>query len=89
SHFSAWARRGIISDRLATAVLTHAGRTAVKVETPSSETEAPTPSPSEAVTTTTLLSYRVSDSEGNLKAQGWEPAGGKAEIISDAGGTGG
>ncbi|HGU5017411.1 TPA: DUF6645 domain-containing protein, partial [Escherichia coli] len=80
SHFSAWARRGIISDRLATAVLTHAGRTTVKADVPSSETEA---------VTTTLLSYRVSESEGNLKAQGWEPAGGKAEIISDAGGTGG
>ncbi|END8029956.1 sialate O-acetylesterase [Escherichia coli] len=80
SHFSSWARRGIISDRLATAVLTHAGRTTVKADVPSSETEA---------VTTTLLSYRVSESEGNLKAQGWEPAGGKAEIISDAGGTGG
>ncbi|WP_258045995.1 sialate O-acetylesterase, partial [Escherichia coli] len=28
SHFSTWARRGIISDRLATAILVHAGRTA-------------------------------------------------------------
>ncbi len=28
SHFSSWARRGIISDRLATAILVHAGRTA-------------------------------------------------------------
>ncbi|EES4090841.1 sialate O-acetylesterase, partial [Escherichia coli] len=36
SHFSAWARRGIISDRLATAVLTHAGRTTVKADVPSS-----------------------------------------------------
>ncbi|HBA9574043.1 TPA: hypothetical protein J1416_004761, partial [Escherichia coli] len=27
-HFSSWARRGIISDRLATAILTHSGRTA-------------------------------------------------------------
>ncbi|EEQ6147614.1 sialate O-acetylesterase, partial [Escherichia coli] len=90
SHFSSWARRGIISDRLATAVLTHAGRTTVKADVPSSETEAPVPSPSETeAVTTTLLSYRVSESEGNLKAQGWEPAGGKAEIISDAGGTGG
>ncbi|ENS2425144.1 sialate O-acetylesterase, partial [Escherichia coli] len=90
SHFSSWARRGIISDRLATAVLTHAGRTTVKADVPSSETEAPVPSHSETeAVTTTLLSYRVSESEGNLKAQGWEPAGGKAEIISDAGGTGG
>ncbi|MCV5223529.1 sialate O-acetylesterase, partial [Escherichia coli] len=28
SHFSSWARRGIISDRLASAILLHAGRTA-------------------------------------------------------------
>ncbi|HGU4881001.1 TPA: 9-O-acetyl-N-acetylneuraminic acid deacetylase, partial [Escherichia coli] len=28
SHFSSWARRGIISDRLATAILVHTGRTA-------------------------------------------------------------
>ncbi|QWV74492.1 DUF1737 domain-containing protein [Escherichia coli O170:H18] len=28
SHFSSWARRGIISDRLASAILVHAGRTA-------------------------------------------------------------
>ncbi|EPO6291993.1 DUF6645 domain-containing protein, partial [Escherichia coli] len=48
SHFSAWARRGIISDRLATAILLHAGRTTVKVDVPSSETGAPTPSPSES-----------------------------------------
>ncbi|MBS9333242.1 DUF1737 domain-containing protein, partial [Escherichia coli] len=27
SHFSSWARRGIIADRLASAILTHAGRT--------------------------------------------------------------
>ncbi len=29
SHFSSWARRGIISDRLATAILRHAGRVAL------------------------------------------------------------
>ncbi|EPU9967186.1 DUF6645 domain-containing protein, partial [Escherichia coli] len=91
SHFSAWARRGIISDRLATAILIHAGRTTVKVDAPSSETGAPTPSPSEneAVSTTTLLSYRASESEGRLTEQGWSAGGGKAEIVADEGATGG
>ncbi|EGM7505817.1 9-O-acetyl-N-acetylneuraminic acid deacetylase, partial [Escherichia coli] len=102
SHFSSWARRGIISDRLATAILIHAGRTTVKVDAPSSETGAPTPSPSEneAVSTTTLLSYRASESEGRLTEQGWryyhKPAGGDSvnkniaeAVVSDAGATGG
>ncbi|EIF6076298.1 sialate O-acetylesterase, partial [Escherichia coli] len=91
SHFSSWARRGIISDRLATAILVHAGRTTVKVDVPSSETGAPTPSPSEseAVSTTTLLSYRASESEGKLTEQGWSAGGGKAEIVADEGATGG
>ncbi|WP_212740665.1 DUF6645 domain-containing protein, partial [Escherichia coli] len=91
SHFSSWARRGIISDRLATAILIHAGRTTVKVDAPSSETGAPTPSPSEneAVSTTTLLSYRASESEGRLTEQGWSAGGGKAEIVADEGATGG
>ncbi|HAN1482525.1 TPA: hypothetical protein IEK97_005140, partial [Escherichia coli] len=86
-----WARRGIISDRLATAILIHAGRTTVKVDAPSSETGAPTPSPSEneAVSTTTLLSYRASESEGRLTEQGWSAGGGKAEIVADEGATGG
>ncbi|EKH3736703.1 sialate O-acetylesterase, partial [Escherichia coli] len=91
SHFSTWARRGIISDRLATAILIHAGRTTVKVDAPSSETGSPTPSPSEneAVSTTTLLSYLASESEGSLKVQGWSASGGRAEVVSDAEGTGG
>ncbi|EFA6393584.1 hypothetical protein CIW09_004951, partial [Escherichia coli] len=60
-------------------------------DAPSSETGAPTPSPSEneAVSTTTLLSYRASESEGRLTEQGWSAGGGKAEIVADEGATGG
>ncbi|EES0139150.1 DUF1737 domain-containing protein [Escherichia coli] len=96
SHFSSWARRGIISDRLATAILMHAGRVAVSTEKPATEPEAPPSPPSGAettVTTTTgttrLLSYSAGESEGKLSAQGWRSGGGRAEIVDDAGGTGG
>ncbi|EKM3464749.1 sialate O-acetylesterase, partial [Escherichia coli] len=96
SHFSSWARRGIISDRLATAILMHAGRVAVSTEKPATEPEAPPSPPSGAETTvttttgtTTLLSYSAGESEGKLSAQGWRSGGGRAEIVDDAGGTGG
>ncbi|MEB5988662.1 DUF1737 domain-containing protein [Escherichia coli] len=86
SHFSTWARRGIISDRLATAILVHAGRTAefitgkqpdmVKPTVPSGEgpeREAETP-----VSNRTLMSLLASGED--LASQGWryyhKPAGG-------------
>ncbi|HHD7753089.1 TPA: DUF6645 domain-containing protein [Escherichia coli] len=86
SHFSTWARRGIISDRLATAILVHAGRTAEFItgkqpdmvkptvpsgEGPEREAEAP-------VSNRTLMSLLASGEE--LASQGWryyhKPAGG-------------
>ncbi|TJQ09297.1 9-O-acetyl-N-acetylneuraminic acid deacetylase, partial [Escherichia coli] len=86
SHFSTWARRGIISDRLATAILVHAGRTAEFItgkqpdmvkptvpsgEGPERETEAP-------VSNRTLMSLLASGED--LASQGWryyhKPAGG-------------
>ncbi|EOO9376661.1 DUF6645 domain-containing protein, partial [Escherichia coli] len=86
SHFSAWARRGIISDRLATAILVHAGRTAEFItgkqpdmvkptvpsgEGPEREAEAP-------VSNRTLMSLLASGED--LASQGWryyhKPAGG-------------
>ncbi|WP_249934311.1 SASA family carbohydrate esterase [Escherichia coli] len=39
SHFSSWARRGIISDRLATAILRHAGRVALNAGASSTVSE--------------------------------------------------
>ncbi|HFO9295987.1 TPA: DUF6645 domain-containing protein [Escherichia coli] len=86
SHFSSWARRGIISDRLATAILVHAGRTAefitgkqpdmVKPTVPSGEgTERETEAP---VSNRTLMSLLASGED--LASQGWryyhKPAGG-------------
>ncbi|EEY1182308.1 DUF1737 domain-containing protein, partial [Escherichia coli] len=72
SHFSAWARRGIISDRLATAILRHAGRVALNAGASStvSEVRPSSPSGAEATGVTTLLSYLASESEGSLKVQG-------------------
>ncbi|EMN6809805.1 DUF1737 domain-containing protein [Escherichia coli] len=86
SHFSTWARRGIISDRLATAILLHAGRTAEFItgkqpdmvkptvpsgEGPEREAEAP-------VSNRTLMSLLASGED--LASQGWryyhKPAGG-------------
>ncbi|HGF1769217.1 TPA: sialate O-acetylesterase, partial [Escherichia coli] len=42
SHFSSWSRRGIISDRLATAILVHAGRTAEFITGKQPDTVKPT-----------------------------------------------
>ncbi|EOO9913172.1 DUF6645 domain-containing protein [Escherichia coli] len=86
SHFSSWARRGIISDRLATAILVHAGRTAEFItgkqpdmvrptvpsgEGPEREAEAP-------ASKRTLMSLLASGED--LASQGWryyhKPAGG-------------
>ncbi|MFL9204257.1 sialate O-acetylesterase, partial [Escherichia coli] len=96
SHFSSWARRGIISDRLASAILLHAGRTAELMggqavtppdEKPSPDT--PSTSPGETTGMTTLFAYRASDSEGQLTPQGWGAGGGSATIVDDAGASGG
>ncbi|ENN7136930.1 DUF1737 domain-containing protein [Escherichia coli] len=86
SHFSTWARRGIISDRLATAILVHAGRIAEFItgkqpdmvkptvpsgEGPEREAEAP-------ASNRTLMSLLASGE--HLASQGWryyhKPAGG-------------
>ncbi|WP_044705346.1 DUF6645 domain-containing protein [Escherichia coli] len=77
SHFSTWARRGIISDRLATAILVHAGRTAefitgkqpdtVKPTGPSGE--GPEREPEAPVSNRTLMSLLASGED--LASQGW------------------
>ncbi|HEG2059947.1 TPA: sialate O-acetylesterase, partial [Escherichia coli] len=104
SHFSSWARRGIISDRLASAILLHAGRTPEVTggqvvtqpdekpspdapSTPSPDT--PSTPPADTTTMSTLLAYRASESEGQLAPQGWTAGGGKAQIVDDAGASGG
>ncbi|MBZ8262066.1 DUF1737 domain-containing protein [Escherichia coli] len=77
SHFSSWARRGIISDRLATAILVHAGRAAefitgkqpdtVKPTGPSGE--GPEREPEAPVSNRTLMS--LLESGEDLASQGW------------------
>ncbi|EKY7335183.1 DUF1737 domain-containing protein [Escherichia coli] len=77
SHFSSWARRGIISDRLATAILVHAGRAAefitgkqpdtVKPTGPSGE--GPEREPEAPVSNRTLMSLLASGED--LASQGW------------------
>ncbi|HBD3600598.1 TPA: sialate O-acetylesterase, partial [Escherichia coli] len=104
SHFSSWARRGIISDRLASAILLHAGRTPEVMqgpvvtqpdEKPSPDTpstpspDTPSTPPADTTTMSTLLAYRASESEGQLAPQGWTAGGGKAQIVDDAGASGG
>nr|CAB39302.1 hypothetical protein [Escherichia phage 933W] len=54
-----------------------------------SEVRPSSPSGAEATGVTTLLSYLASESEGSLKVQGWSASGGRAEVVSDAEGTGG
>ncbi|WP_416430283.1 DUF6645 domain-containing protein [Escherichia coli] len=96
SHFSSWARRGVISDRLASAILLHAGRTAElvggQVVTPPDEKPSPdipsTPS-TDGKSVTTLLSYRAAESDGLLTPQGWGAEGGSAAVVDDAGAAGG
>ncbi|EJY1963504.1 sialate O-acetylesterase [Escherichia coli] len=100
SHFSSWARRGIISDRLASAILLHAGRTPEVMqgpvvtqpdEKPSPDTpstpspDTPSTPPADTTTMSTLFAYRASESEGQLAPQGWTAGGGKAQIVDDAG----
>ncbi|HDX3861711.1 TPA: DUF1737 domain-containing protein, partial [Escherichia coli] len=77
SHFSSWARRGIISGRLATAILVHAGRAAefitgkqpdtVKPTGPSGE--GPEREPEAPVSNRTLMSLLASGED--LASQGW------------------
>ncbi|KLH87739.1 DUF6645 domain-containing protein [Escherichia coli] len=86
-----WASRRTNPDRLATAILRHAGRVALNagVSSTVSEVRPSSPSGAEVTGVTTLLSYLASESEGSLKAQGWSASGGRAEVVSDAEGTGG
>ncbi|EJB8046662.1 DUF1737 domain-containing protein [Escherichia coli] len=104
SHFSSWARRGLISDRLATAILVHAGRAPELIsgqavtqpdEKPSPDTpstpspDTPSTPPADTTTMTTLVAYRATESGGTYAPQGWSAGGGKAEIVDDAGASGG
>ncbi|EEQ4619040.1 DUF1737 domain-containing protein [Escherichia coli] len=104
THFSSWARRGVISDRLATAILIYAGRSLSMISGVSPEAGKQKPGgansggvetkPGEslpdsgALKKQSLFSYRADVSGGKLKEQGWSAADGKASIVDDAGATG-
>ena len=95
-HFSSWARRGIISDRLATAILTHSGRTAdfISGEAPdttagasgSDNTGVATP-PDSGTTETSVTSLLATG--GELSAQGWTFSGGQSSLVDDSTASGG
>ncbi|HEK5250744.1 TPA: DUF1737 domain-containing protein [Escherichia coli] len=104
-HFSSWARRGIISDRLATAILTHSGRTAdfISGEAPdttagasgSDNTGGTTP-PDSGTTETSETSVTSVTSVtsllatgGELSAQGWTFSGGQSSLVDDSTASGG
>ncbi|WP_158639727.1 SASA family carbohydrate esterase [Escherichia coli] len=89
SHFSSWARRGIISDRLASAILVYAGRTAgfISGEIPSTgtssgdtatDTGTTTPGTGSADTpgtTPAAAAIILSADGGDISAQGWTVEG--------------
>ncbi|EEQ1544824.1 DUF1737 domain-containing protein [Escherichia coli] len=84
SHFSSWARRGIISDRLATAILVHAGRTAGFITgealSPGTSTGTGTSTPGTGsgespVTTPATAAIILSADKGDVQAQGWTVEG--------------
>ncbi|EOM4760917.1 DUF6645 domain-containing protein, partial [Escherichia coli] len=94
-HFSSWARRGIISDRLATAILTHSGRSVdfISGEEPdttgasgSGNTGSTTP-PDSGTTDTSVTSLLATG--GELSAQGWTFSGGQSSLVDDSTASGG
>ena len=82
THFSSWARRGIISDRLATAILNAVGRTSAFISgtapeiKPSPGGDTPSgPSEDASVRTISLL-----PTAGEAAAQGWTITGGSVAL---------
>ncbi|ENP2198873.1 sialate O-acetylesterase [Salmonella enterica] len=94
SHFSSWARRGVISDRLATAILEYAGRTAgfisgmkARPEQPEQPVQPARPEQQDVPADNTVLSLRASD--GLPDRQGWRVTGGTAVMVDSSEATGG
>ncbi|EHW6132813.1 sialate O-acetylesterase [Escherichia coli] len=98
SHFSSWARRGIISDRLATAILTLSGQKSAffrgVTATEHSDTGKSEPEPTGDVKDVSdqmkiIVSYTANAPTEPMKDQGWNAASGKATFVTDAAVTGG
>lgn len=84
SHFSSWARRGIISDRLASAILIHAGRTkdfiTEKISSPSTSsgdggTTTSGAGSDDKIGTIPTASAIILSTEGDVSARGWAVEG--------------
>ncbi|ENL7433705.1 DUF6645 domain-containing protein, partial [Escherichia coli] len=99
SHFSSWARRGIVSDRLATAIVTYAGKSSAFVNGITEVTapeEAPTSSSSPAseahneentvATSESVILYDAKKASDNqLKPYGWDGMDGRRTLVDDSG----
>ena len=79
-HFSSWARRGILPDRIASAILTHAGRNGPFLA--GGDITENYPEPAKPKSNVTTL-YSGAESEGAYAAQGWTLSEGKAEVVQD------
>ncbi|WP_097417872.1 DUF6645 domain-containing protein, partial [Escherichia coli] len=80
-HFSSWARRGILPDRIATAILTHAGRNGPFLAGGDITENYPEPAKPQSNVTTL---YSGAESEGSYAAQGWTLSEGNAEVVTDS-----
>ncbi|EOC9846031.1 DUF6645 domain-containing protein [Escherichia coli] len=93
SHFGSWARRGIISDRLATAILSCAGRSAAFINGASGvaapEVPAATETHREEPPVTTPESVILYDAkkvtDTNLTSLGWDGMDGTRTLVEDGG----
>ncbi|ABB61536.1 SASA family carbohydrate esterase [Shigella dysenteriae] len=82
SHFSSWARRGIISDRLATAILSCAGKSSAFVNGTAGVVV-----PDRPVTTSeSVIFYDAKKATDNqLKPYGWDGMYGRRTLVDDSG----
>ncbi|EON2108053.1 DUF6645 domain-containing protein [Escherichia coli] len=94
SHFGSWARRGIISDRLATAILSCAGRSAAFINgasgvaapevPPATETHREEPPP--VTTPESVILYDAKKATDNqLIPYGWDGMDGRRTLVEDGG----
>ncbi|EIX5138210.1 DUF1737 domain-containing protein [Escherichia coli] len=93
SHFGSWARRGIISDRLATAILSCAGRSAAFINgasgvaapevPPATETHREEPPVTTPESVILYDAKKVTDT--NLTSLGWDGMDGTRTLVEDGG----
>ncbi|MBW2893246.1 9-O-acetyl-N-acetylneuraminic acid deacetylase, partial [Escherichia coli] len=82
THFSSWARRGIIPDRMATAILNAAGRTSAFISGKAPEIK-PSPggdTPSGPSADTSVRTISLLPTAGEAAAQGWSIKNGGIQL---------